>query len=196
MWKRLWDLHYLLGRTPWDTEVTPPELIEVVETRQITPGHALDIGCGTGTNAIYLAQHGFEAIGVDIAYLAIWRARYKAWRQDIPVKFHRGNILKLGLKNAPVIPVSFDFVLDIGCLHALKEGQLYPYAEMLRRVLRIGGFYMLYAWGQRELHGRSVGLSPGKISAILGNSFHTQWVREGEEGGAPSYWYLFSRVSP
>jgi SAM-dependent methyltransferase len=195
MWKQLWNLFYLLGRTPWDTEVTPPELIEVVERGQIPPGRALDIGCGTGTNAIYLAQHSFEAVGVDIAYLAIWRARYKAWREKTPVKFYTGDVLKLGMKRGLIIPVPVDFVLDIGCLHSLIEKQLYSYTEMLWRVLRIGGFYMLYAWGPRELHGRSIGLSPDKIRATLGNSLHNQWIREGEEGGAPSYWYLFERLS-
>lgn len=195
MWKQLWNLFYFLGRTPWDTEVTPPELIEVIEKQRITPGCALDIGCGTGTNAIYLARHGFEAIGVDIAHLAIWRARYKAWRQGIPAKFFRGDALKFGIKRGGVVPVSFDFVLDIGFLHSLKEKQLYYYAEMLHRVLHIGGFFLLYAWGPRELRSHSIGISPDKIRTLLGNSFYNQWISEGEEGGAPSYWYLFNRVS-
>jgi methylase of polypeptide subunit release factors len=69
-----WNLPYLLGQPRWDTGITPPELIELVESGQVPPGRALDIGCGTGTNAVFLAQRGFEVVGTDVAWLAIRRA--------------------------------------------------------------------------------------------------------------------------
>ena len=59
-----WNLVYRFGKTPWDTGITPPELRAVVESGQVPPGRALDLGCGTGTNVIYLARHGLEVVGV------------------------------------------------------------------------------------------------------------------------------------
>src|SRR5438132_11612963 len=60
------QLAYLVGFKPWDSGVPPPELVEVVEGPQaLEPGRALDLGCGTGTNCIYLAEHGWDATGVD-----------------------------------------------------------------------------------------------------------------------------------
>ena len=53
-------------------------LVEMIESRAIAPGRALDVGCGTGTDAIYLAQHGFEVVGGDISPLAVENARAKA----------------------------------------------------------------------------------------------------------------------
>ncbi|TEU17501.1 MAG: methyltransferase domain-containing protein, partial [Anaerolineales bacterium] len=64
------DLRYLLGRPPWDTEVTPPEVVELIEGEGLSPGRALDLGCGTGTNCIYLVRHGWEVVGVDFSLLA------------------------------------------------------------------------------------------------------------------------------
>jgi len=127
MQKRLWDLLYLLGRTPWDTRITPPELIEVIEGKQIPAGSALDVGCGSGTNAIYLAQHGFNTIGMDVSYLAIMRARCKARRIKTTVKFYAGDVLTLSKKEGPDITIPVDFVLDIGCLNSLAEKYLDTY---------------------------------------------------------------------
>ncbi len=65
-------LAYRRGFTPWDTGISPPELVAVVEGDQaLPPGKALDLGCGTGTNSIYLAQHGWDVSGVDLP-LARW----------------------------------------------------------------------------------------------------------------------------
>ena len=136
MRKSWWDILYILGKTPWDTGVTPPELVDLVEGEQIPHGRALDIGCGTGTNAIYLAQHGFEAFGVDISWFAIWRARRKARRCGTPVSFYTGDVTKLGLPSVPANINPVDLVVDIGCLHALVAEDRLPL--MLKLMLRVG----------------------------------------------------------
>jgi ubiquinone/menaquinone biosynthesis C-methylase UbiE len=134
MWKPAWNILYLLGKSPWDTGITPPELEELIRGGQIPPGRALDIGCGTGTNAIYLARSGFQTAGVDIASLAIIQAKYKARRAGVPVKFYVGDVLKMGMRGKPAISVPIDFALDIGCLHSLAATQLQSYVAMLQRV--------------------------------------------------------------
>lgn len=193
--KPLWNILYLLRRSPWDTGITPPELIEVIEREQITRGYALDIGCGTGTNAIYLAQHGFKTVGIDIAYIAILQARCKAKHAGVSVKFYTGDVLKLGTPKWPVVIFPVDFALDIGCLHSLAALHIQSYINMLRRVVCIGGFYLLYAWGKREWQGRSVGLAPEDAKSTIGRYFQIIWTRQGEERGLPSYWYFFRRSS-
>lgn len=188
-----WNLPYLFGRPRWDTGVTPPELIQLVESGQVPPGRALDIGCGTGTNAIYLAHCGFQVVGTDIAWLAIRRARRKARKAGASVAFYVGEAIKLGTPAGPPIGHYFDLAVDIGCLHAIQPRHHLAYGSMLRRVLREGGYYLLYAWGPRKLLGRVVGLNPHETETFLASDFERRWIRVGEEDANPSYWYLFKR---
>src|SRR5438034_11225343 len=89
----IWDLFYLFGWTPWDSGITPPEIVSLVEGGRIPPGRALDMGCGTGTNVIYLSRHGFEATGVDISGRAIARARRKLSTAGIAAPLHVANLV-------------------------------------------------------------------------------------------------------
>ena len=69
--KWVYERQYRRGAPRWDTGVTPPEVVEVFEGEDPPSGRALDLGCGTGTNVLYLARHGFEVVGVDVSPLAI-----------------------------------------------------------------------------------------------------------------------------
>ena len=132
------DLRYLLGRPPWDTEVTPPEVVELVEGEGLPPGRALDLGCGTGTNCIYLARHGWEVVGVDFSVLAVYQARRKARRAGVDCQFYRGDVTDLAFLADP-----FDLALDIGCLHSLPPEGGERYAAEVARLVRPGGLYLL-----------------------------------------------------
>jgi SAM-dependent methyltransferase len=98
---------------PWDTGTPDPMLVEFVESRAIVPGRALEVGCGTGTNAIYLAQHGFEVVGVDISPLAVDKARDKARGR---CRFETVDFLSEAAPGGP-----FQFVFDRGCFHTFDE---------------------------------------------------------------------------
>ena len=188
-----WNLQYLRRRPRWDTGITPPELVEVVESGAIPPGRALDIGCGTGTNAVYLAQHGFDVVGTDVAWLAIRRARQKAREAGVAAAFYASEATKLGTAGGQLVGESFDLALDIGCFHSVASSDRLAYGSMLGRMVRPGGFYLLYAWGPRKLLGRAVGLVPEEMQSLLAGDFDARWIRGGEEQRSPSYWYLFER---
>src|SRR6267378_7272369 len=87
---------YLFGFKPWDTGVPPPELVSVVEGEdRFAPGIAIDLGCGTGTNSIYLAQHGWDATGIDFVPRAIKAARRKAAAAGVSPRFMVGDVTRL-----------------------------------------------------------------------------------------------------
>jgi SAM-dependent methyltransferase len=184
-------LKYLLGKTPWDTETTPPELVELVEERNTVPGRALDLGCGTGTNTIYLAKHGWEAVGVDFSALAVWQARWKAHRARVDCRFYRADVTDLSFLDRP-----FDLALDIGCLHSLARDARRGYAAGLARLVKPGGLYMLYAFLPRETT-PARGIAPGEVSSLFAGAFALKRQEGGDDPNGPSSaWYWLGRLAP
>jgi SAM-dependent methyltransferase len=120
---------------PWDTGTPDPMLVEMIESRAITPGRTLEVGCGTGTNAIYLAQHGFEVVGVDVAPLAVENARAKAHGR---CRFETVDFLNATPPGGP-----FDFVFDRGCFHAFDEDhERETFAQNVAASLVDGGVWL------------------------------------------------------
>jgi SAM-dependent methyltransferase len=152
------------------------------------PGKALDLGCGTGTNAITLARHGWRVTGVDFIPKAILAARAKALRSGFAIDF-----LVASVNDLSALPGPFDYALDIGCLHALKAEDRMRYAVNLSRLLRPQAWYMLYAWLPRPSEGGIVGISTEEIEILLRADFSKERTETGEENGNPSSWYWYQR---
>jgi len=183
-WKFLW--RYWRRQTPWDTHVTPPEVMEFIA--RTPPGKALDLGCGTGTNAITLARHGWRVTGVDFIPKAILAARAKAARSGFAIDFLVESVTDLSGLSGPV-----DYILDIGCLHALKEEDRTRYAANVSRLLGPQAWYMLYAWLPRRWEGGVAGISMEEVESLLGADLSKVRTTIGEENGNPSVWYWFQR---
>ncbi|HET8841265.1 MAG TPA: class I SAM-dependent methyltransferase, partial [Ktedonobacteraceae bacterium] len=109
------------GNPPWDTRITPPELVAQIEGPQTRPaGRALDLGCGTGTNSLYLAGHGWDVTGIDFISSAIEQAREK--QRGIGtlagnVHFLVGDVTRL---NALKLDTGYTLLFDLGCLHSIE----------------------------------------------------------------------------
>lgn len=215
----IWDLMYALGVAPWDTGITPPELIRVVEDGTlIPPARALDVGCGTGTNVVFLAQQGFEAVGVDISRWAIRRARARIAQNGVAARArcYVYNVTRLHLAGSPV-QGPFHFVLDIGCFHGLNESGRGAYARMLATLLEPGGHYLLYAhltgsdeppvlqepppptdWRRRVIRLLRGTVAPPRVPReVVEDTFRPLcdlvWFEKGRGGGGVSGWFLWRR---
>jgi SAM-dependent methyltransferase len=81
-------------------------------------GTAIDIGCGTGDAAIYLARHGWRVTGVDVAEKALDKARAKAAAENVRVDFTRADATRL---SSAGVGKDFDLILDSGCLHGMSD---------------------------------------------------------------------------
>jgi 2-polyprenyl-3-methyl-5-hydroxy-6-metoxy-1,4-benzoquinol methylase len=88
-----WNEKYRGRDTPWDTGQPSTELIQVVRDEKIAPGRAIELGCGTGTNAIWLAEQGFEITAVDISPLALERAKIRAEAAGVRIQFYLADVL-------------------------------------------------------------------------------------------------------
>ena len=100
--------------TPWDIGKPDFNLIEAVTSTPIAPCKALDIGCGTGDNAIWLSQQNFCVVGIDVSEIAIRKAKEKASKANANCTFLVSNFLTSHIDEAP-----FGFAFDRGCLHLL-----------------------------------------------------------------------------
>lgn len=132
-----YEVTYRYSRAPWERGARA-ELAQLVESGRIEPCRAIDLGCGTGANAIYLAQKGFEVTGVDYAAAAIEKARAKG--EGMQVRFVVDDLTRLRHVSG-----TFDFVLDYGVLDDLRPRQREPYLRSLLTLTRPGSRYLL--WG-------------------------------------------------
>ncbi len=188
-----WEARYQSGQSPWDTGIVPPEVRALVASPTTRRGWALDLGCGSGANSRFMAQHGFRVIGVDLALSALQRAARAAQDQALAAYFCRADVADLCFLSLDV-----SLALDVGCLHALSPERRVSYARSLAQRLVPGGLYLLYAHepepGAAEADaGGSPGLS-GLDLAVFVPLFLLRWAQHGWEGERSSNWYLFERA--
>jgi SAM-dependent methyltransferase len=131
---------YRSGNLPWADELPPPEIVALCEA--LSPGRALDLGCGLARSCIYLAQRGWQCEGVDFVPQAIEQARLRVIAAGVSdrVTLHVGSVLTLDPLEPP-----FDLAIDVGCLHAQPKEAVPLYVAQLRRLLRPGGTFVLFA---------------------------------------------------
>jgi SAM-dependent methyltransferase len=142
----VYRLIYRIGLVFWERRVSPPELIELVEGATGQPaGRALDLGCGTGTDTIYLATHGWAVTGIDMVPKALTMARRKAAAAGVSPRFVEGDVTRLqdlGLDDDHTL------VLDFGCYHTLPEDQRDAYITSVSSVTGPGGTLLLFGFSQ------------------------------------------------
>jgi len=133
--KEMFDERYKTGNTPWELERPDSNLIEFVKNENILPCKTLEIGCGTGSNAIWLAQNKFDVTGIDFSSLAIEKAKVKSQKQGVEIQFHVKDFFE-----PPKGEIHFEFIFDRGCFHSFedKEDRL-TFAENVSRHLKEGG---------------------------------------------------------
>ena len=160
-----------LGTPPWDIGRPQPAIVRLAATGQIT-GSILDVGCGTGENVLYLAEHGYAAAGVDGAPTAINKARAKAKRRGLNASFEVADAL-----NLPTPERQFDTLIDSGLFHVFSDDERPRFRESLGRVVRSGGTYFLMCfsdhqpgdWGPRRV-------TQAEIRAVFGDGWRVNSI--------------------
>ena len=135
---------YLEGSPPWDIGRAQPEFVQLVASGRIA-SRVLDIGCGTGDNALYFATHRLDVVGVDGSPEAIRQARDKAQKRGVRITFDVADVLDLGERLG-----TFDTVTDSGVFHVFDDEDRPRYERSVRRVLRTGGRLFLLCFSERQ----------------------------------------------
>lgn len=177
-----WDGFYADRDRPVPFFVDKPDenLADYLDRGLIAPGRALDLGCGPGRNALYLAAAGFDVDAVDLSPAAIAWAEARARESGAAVRFHRGDAF-----DRAAVPLTgrYDLIVDSGCFHHLPPHRRISYLDLLDRHLAPGGHLALACfahgamgselpdaafYGDAALHG-GIAYRPEDLRRIFGH---------------------------
>lgn len=184
--KTFYNLWYRFGTPPWVGSARP-ELVRLVSDGVLAPpGRAIDLGCGTGANSIYLAQQGFSVTGVDFAPAALARARASAHAASVDVSFVQDDFTRLSRVTGP-----FDLLVDYGSFDDLNPSSRAAYVRAVVPLARPGARFLLWCfewepklWERAAmaiLPNGNLTLRPGEIHRAFADTFDIERIA-GESG--------------
>ena len=132
------------GEPPWDIGHPQKEIIQLERAGEIV-GSVLDVGCGTGENALFLAEEGHEVLGIDFVPAAIQKAQEKAAQRHLAATFLVLNALELHTLGG-----TFDTVIDTGLFHVLSDEERPLFVGNLAAVMNRGGTYFMLGFSELE----------------------------------------------
>jgi 2-polyprenyl-3-methyl-5-hydroxy-6-metoxy-1,4-benzoquinol methylase len=127
-----WDASYTNGPAPWDIGKPQPAVVRLADAEAFA-GAVLDLGCGTGENALHLAARGLRPLGIDVAETAVSIAREQAAARGLDAEFLVADALRLDR-----LQRTFDTVLDCALFHALDGQERREYVASLASAMRTG----------------------------------------------------------
>lgn len=173
--KWFYELLYGRFRAPWD--IGPrQELVALVESGRIQPGKTIDLGSGTASNCVYLAQHGFDVTGVDFAGAAIDLGRERAAQAGVRVDFIQDDLTDLKGVDGP-----FDLLVDYGTMDDLKPSDRDRYLQNILPLCRPGSLLLFYChewvprWWERPVFFR-MACEPGEVERRFGAFFEIERI--------------------
>jgi cyclopropane fatty-acyl-phospholipid synthase-like methyltransferase len=192
----LFKTFYRLGFVPWDGHPLAKSLQKLIEgDGALSPGAALDLGCGTGDNSIYLAKHGWQVTGVDFVAKAVAKARAKAEASNVAVDFAQADVTRLSSEG---IGSNFGLIVDSGCLHGMSPEDRDAYVREVTAVAAPDARLLLVEFVTTGSYGVP-GIDPDEVK----RRFAADWtlLSSGDEpamdhnGKNPARHYLFQRAS-
>ena len=195
----LYHLMYRLNFTPWDTGIIPPELSALVEgSDALPPGRALDLGCGTGAQAVYLAQHGWQVTGVDLVPQPLEDARRKADAAGVRPTWVQGDITRLSDLG---IGIDYNLILDLACFHGLTVEQRPGTARQITSIAAPGAIFLLAAFAPGRRGPLPSGIGRDEVERLFGDHWELLWQRRAPDAPLPRFlrsadpaWYCLRRT--
>lgn len=180
----LYDLIYRISKPKWDDGSIPSAVAQLASHNGKTK-NAIDLGCGTGTHSIYLAQQGFAVTGVEISPTAISQAQKKASQAGVKPEFIIHDVTRLDFLLGP-----FDIALDVGCFHGLNALGQRRYSLELTRLMEPGSTLLIWGIDSRAL---GSGRLPDELEKAFMPGFKLERVEPSQFHQRQSKWYWLNR---
>lgn len=196
--RQQWEEQYRSGPTPWDTRITPPEVVQFWQNQPVPAGGvALDLGCGPGTNIAYLAGLGLTAIGFDLAGNALLTAQQRL-HSEHPALLPRIQLVQADVTALPAQCAGACYMLDIGCLHGLPPECRHDYAQCVIRNLAPGGHYHLFAFdllpeAERPPDKPARGMGEDEVEQLFAPHLMVVEIQRGRPDRQACRWYLLRK---
>ena len=135
-----------LEEIPWNLEEPPRLLVELVQSGRVAPCRAVDLGCGAGNYAVWLALRGFDVTGIDLSAAAVARAQALAQAKGAACRFAAADLLE----PTAGFDTCFDFAYDWLVLHHVFPEERPRYVANVHRMLRPGGLYLSVCFSEDD----------------------------------------------
>jgi ubiquinone/menaquinone biosynthesis C-methylase UbiE len=188
--KWVYELMYRYSVIPIPFDAGPrDELVSLVESGQVKPCRAIDLGSGTASNVIYLAQHGFDVTGADYSTAAIEMGRLRAREAEVEVTFIKDDVTNLQYVNG-----TFDLLVDYGCLHSIRPKDRPLYVKSSLSLTHQGSIFLVVnferpsrRWERQFVDrvGWAMPLEPGEIERRFGEFFEIERLTEVRHDSKP-----------
>jgi SAM-dependent methyltransferase len=167
---------YALGLRVWERETPAAALVALVEGAGALPGRALDLGCGSGTDSVYLARRGWDVTGVDLVPRALALARRRAAAAGVAARFVLGDVTRLQELG---VGGGYALLLDFGCFHTLPADQRAAYVAGVSAAAAPGATFLLYGFARPpRLAPVAAGLTPEEVRRRF---VGPRWALDGAE---------------
>jgi 2-polyprenyl-3-methyl-5-hydroxy-6-metoxy-1,4-benzoquinol methylase len=156
------DMH--AADIPWNIETLPKALVGLIDTGKVKPCKTIDLGCGAGNYAIYLAIKGFDVTGVDISPTAIKIAKENANKKGVESNFIVADVLG----DLDELEKTFDFAYDWELLHHILPEEMEKYIKNVYKILNPKGKYLSVCFNEKDpLFGGSGKYVKTRIGTVL-----------------------------
>ncbi len=181
------------GEAAWTHSKPPAELIELVETGKIKPCKVLDVGCGEGFYAIYLASKGFDVLCIDISEKAIKYAKENAKKAGVNIRFK-----VMDLRDLPELKGKFNFVLEWAILHGIAFEERQKHIENVNNLLNENGKYFSVCFNIQDVKftgpGKRIRIVPEGRKISSGMKMYFSFLDELKELFGPNFKIIESKV--
>ena len=165
----VYRLIYRVGLNVWQRTAPPSELVALVEgASPLAPSRALELGCGTGTDTIYLASHGWDVTAIDMVPKALATAHRNATAAGVAPRFIQGDVTRL---NDLGVGDGYTLLLDFGCFHTLPDDRRPAYVTSVSGAAAPGATLLLYGFTRppkaAPLH---AGVTAGEVQQRFGQA--------------------------
>ncbi|MFD3488537.1 class I SAM-dependent methyltransferase [Streptomyces sp. NPDC058665] len=189
--RRVLEDFYRDGKPPWDSGITPPELVVLIEgPGALRPGRVLELGCGTGTNAVYLARHGWQVTAVDLVDRAVRQAREKADAAEADVTVLCGDATRL---DEVGVPGPYDLFFDLSCYCGIPPHRRDAYAANLTKRAAPDARLLMFGYGPGAFDDLWSGVTADELSARFAG-WHLAEVTPGTNL-VPTFWFTLRHTA-